>query len=241
MERHGHLDLDPRVRQRLRRPAPPPWTDCSSPSGHRRPAASDEGGSSRWAAIYRCGPSPTGISPPPGFLEIDLVAHCGGQHGADPSIYSLVGHRRICTGWTEAVPLLAREQSLVVAGLEAIGRQLPFPVKGIDSDNDGAFINETLIQYCTDHGIEFTRSRGRIASNDQAWIEQKNGSRWYGASSAMIVTPAPSRWTDHGAPLRGVASVRELLPALLQADRQDPGRRHHRQALQSAQPRPETG
>ena len=32
----------------------------------------------------------------------------------------------ICTGWTEAVPLLAREQSLVAAGLEAIGRQLPF-------------------------------------------------------------------------------------------------------------------
>ena len=42
-------------------------------------------------------------------------------------------------------------------------------------DNDGAFINETLIQYCTDHGIEFTRSRA-YRSNDQAWIEQKNGS-----------------------------------------------------------------
>ena len=41
--------------------------------------------------------------------------------------------------------------------------------------NDGAFINETLIQYCTDHGIEFTRSRA-YRSNDQAWIEQKNGS-----------------------------------------------------------------
>ena len=37
------------------------------------------------------------------------------------------------------------------------------------------FINETLIQYCTDHGIEFTRSRA-YRSNDQAWIEQKNGS-----------------------------------------------------------------
>ena len=44
------------------------------------------------------------------------------------------GGTDICTGWTEAVPLLAREQTLVVAGLEAIGRQLPFPVKGIDSD-----------------------------------------------------------------------------------------------------------
>ena len=80
----------------------------------------------------------------------------------------------ICTGWTEAVPLLAREQSLVVAGLEAIGRQFPFPVKGIDSDNDSVFINETLPQYCAERGIEFTRSRP-YRKNDQAWIEQKNG------------------------------------------------------------------
>ena len=99
----------------------------------------------------------------------------------------------ICTGWTEAVPLLAREQSLVVEGLEAISQQLPFPIlgidslastpwhrllgidSGIDSDNDGAFINETLITYCANRGIEFTRSRP-YRSNDQGWIEQKNGS-----------------------------------------------------------------
>ena len=54
----------------------------------------------------------------------------------------------ICIGWTEAVPLLAREQSgLVVEGLEAIGQRLPFRIRGIDSDNDGVFINETLIKY----------------------------------------------------------------------------------------------
>ena len=81
----------------------------------------------------------------------------------------------ICTGWTEAVPLLAREQSLVVEGLEAIGQRLPFRIRGIDSDNDGVFINETLIGYCADQGIEFIRSRA-YRSNDQAWIEQKNGS-----------------------------------------------------------------
>ena len=111
--------------------------------------------------------------PPPGFLEIDLVAHCGGPLSGS-FIHSLVA-TDVCTGWTEAVPLLAREQSLVVAGLEAIGQRLPFPIRGIDLDNDGAFINETLIQHCADHGIEFTRSRA-YRSNDQAWIEQKNGS-----------------------------------------------------------------
>ncbi len=59
-------------------------------------------------------------------------------------------------------------------GLEAIARQLPFPVHGIDSDNDSVFINATLTQYCAERGIEFTRSRP-YRKNDQAWIEQKNG------------------------------------------------------------------
>ena len=83
--------------------------------------------------------------------------------------------------------------------------------------DDDAFINETLIQYCTDHGIEFTRSRA-YRSNDQAWIEQKNGSvvrRFVGHDrySGQVAGQTMAL------PLRGVASVRELLPALLQADR----------------------
>ncbi len=67
-------------------------------------------------------------------------------------IYSLVA-TDVCTGWTEAAPLLGREQSLVVRGLEAIAKQLPFPVLGIDSDNDSVFISETLTQYCADRCI----------------------------------------------------------------------------------------
>ena len=55
-----------------------------------------------------------------------------------------------------------------------MGRQLPFSIRGIDSDNDSAFINETLIRWCNERGIEFTRSRA-YRKNDQAWIEQKNG------------------------------------------------------------------
>ncbi len=47
----------------------------------------------------------------------------------------------------------------MVEGLEAIAGQLPFPVLGIDSDNDSVFINQTMIRYCADRGIKFTRSR----------------------------------------------------------------------------------
>ncbi len=45
---------------------------------------------------------------------------------------------------------------------------------GIDSDNDGAFINDTVASYCRQESITFTRSRPH-RKNDQAWIEQKNG------------------------------------------------------------------
>ena len=172
MERHGHLDLDPEVRERLLAASAATLDRLLKPvrgtvSGRRRRRRNLSPGRNipvRTFADWN--------RPPPGFLEIDLVAHCGDNMGGS-FIFSLVA-TDICTGWTEAVPLLAREQSLVVGGLEAIGRQLPFPIRGIDSDNDSVFINATLSQYCGERGIEFTRSR-RYRNNDQAWIEQKNG------------------------------------------------------------------
>jgi hypothetical protein len=53
-------------------------------------------------------------------------------------------------------------------------RQFPVPILGIDTDNDSAFINDTLLAYCQKQKLEFTRSRA-YQKNDQAWIEQKNG------------------------------------------------------------------
>ena len=88
-------------------------------------------------------------------------------------IHTLVG-TDISSGWTEFVPLLAREQSLVVEGLDVMFQHIPFPVLGINSDNDSAFINDTLLAFCRKHQIEFTRSRA-YHKNDQAWVEQKNG------------------------------------------------------------------
>ena len=173
MERHGHLDLDPKVRERLLAASAATLDRLLKPI---RPTAGSRRKRWRRQSMGKRIPVRTYNNwkgPPPGFLEIDLVAHCGGSLSGS-FIYSLVA-TDICTGWTEAVPLLAREQSLIVKGLEAIGQRLPFRIRGIDSDNDGAFINETLIKYCVDRGIEFTRSRA-YRSNDQAWIEQKNGS-----------------------------------------------------------------
>ena len=109
--------------------------------------------------------------PEPGYLESDFVAHHGGSMGGI-FIHTLVA-TDVCSGWTECIPLVSREQSLVVEGLEVLRKQLPFPLLGLDFDNDSAFINDTVLSYCDTHAIKFTRSRP-YHKNDQAWVEQKN-------------------------------------------------------------------
>ena len=172
LERHGHPGLDPGVRERLF-PA-----SASTMDRLLRPVREQAGSRRRLKRRRKMGsrvPVRTFMDwnePSPGYLELDLVAHGGGVSGA--FIYSLVA-TGVCSGWTGAVPLLAREQSLVAEGLEAISNVFPVPVRGIDSGNDSVFINETLAGYCEENEIEFTRSRA-YRKNGQAWVEQKNGS-----------------------------------------------------------------
>ncbi len=58
--------------------------------------------------------------------------------------------------------------------LDAFRARLPVDLRGLDTDNDSVFMNEILVEYCAEHGIDLTRSRP-YRKNDQAWIEQKNG------------------------------------------------------------------
>lgn len=62
---------------------------------------------------------------------------------------------------------------MTLKAFEDIKEQLPFPLKGIDSDNDGAFINYHLKAFCDRHKIQFTRGRP-YKKDDNAHIEQKN-------------------------------------------------------------------
>jgi hypothetical protein len=110
--------------------------------------------------------------PPPGSMEMDLVAHCG-ESTRGSYIHSLVV-TDIASGWTESAPLVVRERTLLVETLDRIRLGLPFPLRALDVDNGSEFMNETMIEYCLRHGIELTRSRP-YRKNDQAWIEQKNG------------------------------------------------------------------
>jgi predicted RNA-binding protein Jag len=173
MEHNSHLDLDTEVKSRLLQ---------ISSSTIDRLLASIRQQAKGWRK-KRTAPKKASKQIPlrtfadwekslPGELEIDFVVHCGDTM-AGACIHSLVG-TDVCSGWTEAVPLLAREQSLTTEGLDAICDQFPVPVIGLNPDNDGAFINDTLLAYCQRKNLKFTRSRP-YQKNDQAWVEQKNG------------------------------------------------------------------
>ena len=108
----------------------------------------------------------------PGFLQADLVAHCGTDIEGG-YLYTLT-LTDVATGWTECLPLLYRSQETVLAVFQRARTLFPFPILGIDTDNGGEFINEAVIAYCEQAHITFTRGRPYL-KNDQCFVEQKNG------------------------------------------------------------------
>jgi hypothetical protein len=109
----------------------------------------------------------------PGFLEMDLVAHCGDT--TEGQYLNTLTATDIATGWTECLALARKTQQEVSQAILELRQRLPFPLLGIDSDNGGEFINDTLYRYCLAEQITFTRSRP-YQKNDQAHVEQKNWS-----------------------------------------------------------------
>jgi Integrase core domain. len=107
----------------------------------------------------------------PGFVEIDLVGHEGGN-AVGEHCYTLTV-TDIATGWTENRSVKNKAQKWVFAALVEIREAFPFPILGIDSDNGSEFINWHLFRYCVQEKITFTRSRSGN-SNDGAHVEQKN-------------------------------------------------------------------
>jgi hypothetical protein len=197
MERHGHLRLDPMVRSAV--------LDISAATIDRllRPVreATGRGRRRRWgvgSAIKQSVPIRTFADwgePPPGYCEADLVEHCGGTHEGN-FVHSLT-LTDIHSGWTECAALVVREQTLVVEGLSLIRGQLPFALRGLDTDNDSVFMNETLQTYCREQELYWTRSRA-YRKNDQAWVEQKNGAvvrrlAGYGRLSGLNATATLGR------------------------------------------------
>lgn len=108
----------------------------------------------------------------PGFLEIDLVAHCG--ESTDDFYLNTLSAVDVASGWFECVPVWGKGQIRVRSAVHHIRQQLPFDLLGLDSDNGSEFINQCFYSYCRKEKITFTRSRA-YKKNDSCHVEQKNG------------------------------------------------------------------
>lgn len=110
----------------------------------------------------------------PGFLEIDTVSHSGANASGD-FLYTL-NTTDIQSTWVERRALMGKSQAAILEAMAIIEKQLPFPLRGIDSDNGSEFINHHLWAFCRQRQgrkIQFTRSR-EYKKDDNAHIEQKN-------------------------------------------------------------------
>jgi hypothetical protein len=108
----------------------------------------------------------------PGFLEIDLVAHCGtSTKGFYLCTLCTVD---IATAWIELEAVWGKGHERVGGAIHRVRQRLPMPLLGLDSDNGSEFINRSLYEYCRNTAVTFTRSRA-WKKNDSAHVEQKNG------------------------------------------------------------------
>ena len=107
----------------------------------------------------------------PGYLEVDLVAHCGDTTAGE--YVNTLDSTDIATGWTETRAVLNKARKHVHNAIIDTEELLPFPLLGFDSDNGSEFINDHLYKYCLNRGIVFTRSRP-YTKNDNCHVEQKN-------------------------------------------------------------------
>ncbi len=109
----------------------------------------------------------------PGFLEADMVAHCGDTTAG--MYISTLGLVDIATGWTEQRAVWGKGERGVLEQIADVESSLPFPLLGFDCDNGSEFLNYHLLRHFTERTkpVSFTRSRA-YHKDDNAHIEQKN-------------------------------------------------------------------
>jgi hypothetical protein len=174
LERHGHLTLETTVRARVLAASSATLDRMLAPT--RAAVAGRRVRRRAMPAVQRSVPVRTFAdweTPLPGDMEADLVSH-GGESTAGSFVHTLT-LTDVASGWTECVALVVRDGALVASALDQMRTCMPFPLRGFDTDNGGEFMNETVAAYCLERGIPRTRSRP-YHKNDQAWVEQKNGS-----------------------------------------------------------------
>jgi len=175
LRRHGDKAMTAEVEAQLCRMSPSTIDRLLAPwrkSGWRRPLSTTKPGT----LLKNCIPIRTFTDwqeNRPGFLEVDLVSHCG--ESTEGFYLTTLSTVDVHSGWSECVGVWGKGQDRVGAAIHRVRQRLPFPLLGLDSDNGGEFINQNLYSYCLREGINFTRSRS-YKKNDSCHVEQKNWS-----------------------------------------------------------------
>ena len=150
----------------------------------------------------------------PGFLEGDLVAHCG------PTTVGFYLHTLcavdIVTGWTELDAVWGKHQERVGGAIHRARQRLPMPLLGWDSDSGSEFINEAFWRYCQREAITFTRGRAYRKKGMAREAERE-------LAEAARLAPDDARvWTDLGHVLAEQKKFDEAAAAFTTALNLDP-------------------
>ena len=173
LERHGEIKLPEAVREKLRVVSPATIDRLLAPE-RKRLSIRGRSGTKPGTLLKHQIPIRTFAEwdeQRPGFVEIDLVGHDGGE--ASGEFLQTLDAVDVASGWTETQAVRNKAQVWVFEALQQIRSRLPFQLLGLDSDNGSEFINSHLLRYCRAERITFTRSRA-WRKNDNCFVEQKN-------------------------------------------------------------------
>jgi len=173
LERSGELEVNPEVREKLLRISAATIDRLLAPE-RQRLRVKGRSGTKPGSILKRQIPIRTFAEwneARPGFCEMDLVAHDGGDGFGE--FCQTLDLTCVATGWTECRAVKNKAQRWCFEALLDIEASLPFPLLGLDSDNGSEFINDQLFRYCAERRITFTRSRP-YRKNDNCFVEQKN-------------------------------------------------------------------
>ena len=126
----------------------------------------------------------------PGFVEIDLVGHEGGDNNGDFACSLTVTD--IATGWTEVRTVRNKAARHVFCALVEIQAALPFPLLGIDSDNGSEFINDHLLRLVHRTSRSPSPGPGRRTRTTAATSSRRTGTSPAAPSATGATTP-PAR------------------------------------------------